>query len=121
MLFDNSGIRRAPRPKGGHRLRTATRPLLLVVSSDQPTLHRLLALATHPDVKLLVDGRAIAIPALTALRLARSGQYHWSGTPHRVRKMRPIQPHPWQSCWRTTRAATLQPSVDWLDAMLRRQ
>lgn len=117
----NSRIRRAPRPKGGYRLRTAIRPFLPFVSSDQPTLQRVLANAAHPDVKLLLDGRTVSIPALIALRLARSGRYDWSGTPHRVRKMRPVHSHPWQACYRTTRAATLQPSVDWLASVMLRK
>lgn len=120
IVFNSAGISRAPRPKGGHRLRTATRPFLPVVSSDQSTLQRVLALAAHPDVKLLLDGRTLSIPALTALRLARSGRYDWSGTPRRVRKMRPIQTHRWQACYRTTGAATLQPSVEWLHSTTHR-
>ena len=77
-------------------------------------MQRLLSAHTHPNVKLLLEIGAVTVSAALALRLARSGEYHWCGSRHRVRKMRPVQEHPWQACYRTTRAATLQPSVEWL-------
>jgi hypothetical protein len=84
------------------------------VSSDQIELQRVLSADTHPDVKLLLESRVVTISAMIALRLARGGRYDWCGSRHRVRKMRPIHTHRWQACYRTTQAATLQPSIEWL-------
>jgi hypothetical protein len=84
------------------------------VFSDQQRLRELLSHPAHPEIKLLISGRIAIVTAMAALRLARSGEYHWWGSRHRVSKMRPIYTNRWQHCYRTTAAATLQPSVGWL-------
>lgn len=109
----NSRRSRAPRANGGYRSRAAIGLSHPVVSSEQSTLQRLLSARSHPDVKLLLESGVFTISAVAALGLTRSGEYHWCGSRHKVRKMRPVQTHRWQSCYRTTRSATLQPAVDW--------
>lgn len=87
---------------------------ILLHLTDQHLLRTALACAGHPDIKLTIAGKTLRISTKLALLMARSGEYEWSGTVRRVRWMSPIQRHPWQACYRTTRSATLQPSIDWL-------
>ena len=72
----------------------------------------------HPEVKLLLpDGKIIKLSATDALRLALKSEYEWCGSKRRVRAIRPLSKAPaWQHCHRTTSAASLPPSVEWLNS-----
>jgi hypothetical protein len=82
------------------------------------TLRAALARPDHPPVKLLDGPSGYKVPAAYAARLVSSGTYTWGGTLNRVRWIRSIVIYsPWQSCYRTTDAAVLPPSIEWLQRL----
>lgn len=68
---------------------------------------------TVQPVKILGECARRVMPQ-EAIRLARSGDYEWGGSNHRVRWMRPIGVPAWKPCYRTAEAPVLQPSIEWL-------
>jgi hypothetical protein len=75
----------------------------------------LLARQDHPRVKLLLDGSSLLIDRKAAiLRLSRN-EYTICWKSKRVKWMRIKESAcgAFQECWRTTKAAVLEPGLEW--------
>lgn len=68
----------------------------------------------HPPVKLLAD-RKLLIPPARAIQLLRQDEHdicwNFSGRVKWIRLLKP--PAKWEACWLNTKAAVLQPGLEW--------
>jgi hypothetical protein len=88
------------------------------IQIDQARLRAILSLSGHhPEVRVHNGTGWDKVPLAFALRLVLRTACEWEGTARRVRKIRVMdrrKPLPFQYCHRTTTAATLQPSIEWM-------
>lgn len=87
------------------------------VSTNQEKARLLLAHLSHPTLKLKLPEGDLEINAEEALARMAKGDYQFGFRSERVRFMRPVERvaviGAFQECWRTTKAAVLEPGLDW--------
>lgn len=86
---------------------------------DQLALLAILSAPDHPPIKLLGSKSIAKVSATDALRMVITAKYDYRlNSKQRVKWMR-IRPTTtvWQECWRTTKAAVLPPSIDWVASL----
>lgn len=87
---------------------------------DQVLLRTILSATGHPPVKLLGSKTQVGkLPAAEALRLVITAKYDYRLNSKQHVKWLRIQPPTtvWQECWRTSKAAVLPPSIDWVHTL----
>jgi hypothetical protein len=114
---------RALPPKGSIRsganliaCRVPSRTLLIPfhVSYKAEQAIALLERPDHPKVKLLLDGSSLSIEPRQAIVRLRRNEYTICWKSKRVKWIRlESRPSKWQECWRTTKAAVLEPGLEW--------
>ena len=90
--------------------------MALNLQLDQDVLRQYLEAKDHPVVSILDKNgkRSEKVHAADCLLMLERGAFAFASRKKRIRWMQPTTlPVAWICCWRTARAAVLEPSVEW--------